>query len=143
METGNSTSHIRGGKHRYLPQDAAQLSQMVQNLRWSPLHRASGYGAHRCVRSSHSWFSIPSWHSRQLSGNGTAHQGRVAEDEGSSKGNGRFRYQRRGIVYKASGFIFRLVAQKIVECSFLTVVIESAASSPEKISTTLHKKSGR
>lgn len=100
-------------KHRHLQQDAAQLSQMVQNLRRSSLHRASGHGTYGCVRSGYSGFSIPSRHSCQLSGDGTAYERRVAEDEGSSKGNGRLGYQRRGIAYKAHGLYLGQLLKKL------------------------------
>ena len=77
-----------------------QLPQMVQNLRRPSLHRASDLGAYGCVCGSHSRLSVPPRHSCELSGDGAAHQGWIAEDEGSSARDGGLGCQCGGITRK-------------------------------------------
>lgn len=67
METRSGADHAGSRKHRHLQQDAAQLSQMVQNVRRSHLHRASRHGTHGRVCSSHSGLSVPRRRSCALS----------------------------------------------------------------------------
>src|SRR6266853_1778081 len=69
----------------------------VKFTRGADLHRASRHGTHRRVCGKHSGFSVPRRRPCQLSGDKAPNEGRAAEDEGRSEGNGRLRRQLRGI----------------------------------------------
>src|SRR2546426_10518248 len=95
METRGGARHARSRRHRYLQQDAEQLSQMVQKVRRPRLHRASRHGTYRRLCCGDSGLSVPGRDPCSLSGDEAANQGRVAEDEGRPEGNGRLGRQRR------------------------------------------------
>src|SRR5207245_2272320 len=97
METRSGARHARSRRHRHLQQDAEQLSQMVQKVRRPRLHRASRHGTYRRLCCGDSGLSVPGRGPCSLSGDEAADQGRVAEDEGRSEGNGRLGRQRSGI----------------------------------------------
>src|SRR3989475_8303433 len=97
METRSGARHARSRRHRYLQQDAEQLSQMVQKVRRPRLHRASRHGTYRRLCCGDSGLSVPGRGPCSLSGDEAANQGRVAEDEGRPEGNGRLGRERSGI----------------------------------------------
>ena len=97
LETREREDHTGGEQHRHVQQDAEQLSQMVQDLRRPPLHRASRHGPRRRLCGGHPERPLPGGRPRQLSGDEAANAGRVADDEGFPQGNRRLRHHRRGI----------------------------------------------